>query len=75
MTAQAESGEGLTETYGDKIPLGRVGRPEDIAHPSTPLSCSSHDWLPWLESIAASSSSVSRIHPSAALCCAVDKSA
>jgi NAD(P)-dependent dehydrogenase (short-subunit alcohol dehydrogenase family) len=26
------SGEGLTEAYRDRIPLGRLGRPEDIAH-------------------------------------------
>jgi NAD(P)-dependent dehydrogenase (short-subunit alcohol dehydrogenase family) len=26
------SGEGLSEAYRDRIPLGRLGRPEDIAH-------------------------------------------
>jgi NAD(P)-dependent dehydrogenase (short-subunit alcohol dehydrogenase family) len=25
------SGEGLTDLYRDKVPLGRLGRPEDVA--------------------------------------------
>ena len=46
---ESDAGEGLTDLYRDKVPLGRVGRPEDVASAVSFLASDESSYISGIE--------------------------